>query len=208
MTPLTGVSGAPLTPIIDRGDTPGDRVEGAVSMKIKEAVKLTGKSRTAILKALKDGKISGEKDVNGAWDIQPVDLLKYYSIDPAKLDQEVSGVTPLTPVSGAPLTPKADTPDTPEIKVLEAKLEAAQQLIEDRGQTIEHLRGELDEEKRERREAQTKLTALLSDMRPEVSQKPVERPRTRAGFWVALALVVAVLVAVGAFLWVSMNGVI
>ena len=67
--------------------------------------------------------------------------------------------------------------------------------------TIGHLRGELDEEKRERREAQTKLTALLSDMRPAAPEKPVEARRVHPGYW-ALAVVLAAVAASMAVLYV------
>ena len=182
-------------------------------MKIKEAVKLTGKSRTAILRALNEGKISGEKDSRGVWDVQPVDLLKYYEIEPSKLDEQVSGEHVRTPVSGAPRTPQnaqvrtpPDTPDTTQIKVLQAQLDAVQQIVEDRGKTIEHLRGELDEEKQERRAAQTKLTALLTDQREKAPEKPVERPLVRVGYvWALVVALAAVAVFLG-YLWLSGAG--
>lgn len=163
-------------------------------MKIKEAVKLTGKSRTAILKALKDGKISGQKDVNGVWDIQPVDLLKYYSIDPNKLDKEVSDVTSLTPVSGAPLTSHSDQDDTLRIKVLEVELKASQEMVEERGRTIDDLRARLDGSER-------RVTALLSDQRQNAPETASEGRRTHLGYWVALVLVVGAVGAAAAFLY-------
>ena len=169
-------------------------------MMISEAVKLTGKSRTTILKALKNNKLSGEKDINGHWDIQPVDLLRLYDIDPSKLEEGVTGDTPVTPVTGAPVTPQGDRGNTPEINVLQAQLDAARQLNEERADTIKHLRAELEDEKQERREAQTKLTALLTDQRETAPQTADKQPLARSGFWIALAVVIAAVAALAVYL--------
>jgi hypothetical protein len=64
-----------------------------------------------------------------------------------------------------PLTIDAET--TGEIRELQAKLEAATQRLRDKDDVIDDLRRRLDAEAEERR----KLTALLTDQRPDRRRK-------------------------------------
>lgn len=43
-----------------------------------QAAKATGLSTATITRALKSGKISGEKDINGAWSIEPSELHRVF----------------------------------------------------------------------------------------------------------------------------------
>ncbi|MDY6981006.1 MAG: hypothetical protein SV201_14095 [Pseudomonadota bacterium] len=43
-----------------------------------EASRQTGKSKTAILKAIKSGRVSATKDANGQWQIDPAELFRVY----------------------------------------------------------------------------------------------------------------------------------
>ena len=173
-------------------------------MKIKEATQLTGKSRTAILRAIQDGKFSAKKDASGVWDIDPAELSRVYDITLPDDEGGVRRAHVRAHPNGAHRTGGGAQGDTPEIAtenaMLRVQLDAAQEMVEERGKTIEHLRSELAEERDERREAQTKLTALLSDMRPESSQEAQKGPLVRLGFWVALAAVAALVVAAMAYL--------
>lgn len=128
--------------------------------------------------------------------------------------QNAQGEHVRTPEHGAPCTPQNAQVNTPEISVLQVKLEASQQQVADRDKELAHrddtisdLRTRLDHSEAKRDEAQTKLTALLTDQRTEAAQKRVERPTARAGFLVALVLVVVVLAVVGAFLWFGSVGI-
>jgi excisionase family DNA binding protein len=49
-----------------------------LALTATEAAALAGVSKSAILKAIKSGKISAEKDINGEWRIEPVELLRRY----------------------------------------------------------------------------------------------------------------------------------
>jgi hypothetical protein len=176
-------------------------------MKIKEAIKLTGKSRTAILRAIQDGKVSAKKDDSGAWDIDAVELSRVYDVQIPEEDGVAHTAHVRAHPNGAHRTGGGAQGDTPEIAIenatLRAELKSAQQLIEDRGKTIEDLRTRLDRSEDERSSAQTKLTALITDMRvgeTNATQNPVERPRTRAGFWVALGVAIAAVAAFVVFL--------
>ena len=44
----------------------------------KEAAELVSRSKSAILKAIRDGRISATKDDNGSWHIEPVELFRAY----------------------------------------------------------------------------------------------------------------------------------
>lgn len=44
----------------------------------KEAAERTGMSKAGIVKALRSGKISATKNINGEWEIDPVELFRVY----------------------------------------------------------------------------------------------------------------------------------
>ena len=168
----------------------------------KMAAERVGKSKATILRNIKDGKLSASRDDSGNYHIDLSELMRVYSVDAGDPPHEV--------VREALRGGSNDPGDAPEkrrdIEVLQVKLEAAHKTIEDRDRelvhrdrTIDDLRERLDKEGEERR----RLTAMLTDQRPKADQKPAERPATRAGFWIALVVVVAVLAVVGAFLWLA-----
>jgi hypothetical protein len=49
-----------------------------VSVSLAEAGKLTGLHKVSILRAIRKGKISAEKDEHGEWRIQPAELFRIY----------------------------------------------------------------------------------------------------------------------------------
>ena len=50
----------------------------------KQAGELVGRSKAAIIKAIREGRISGEKNGNGEWRIEPAELFRVY--EPANTD--------------------------------------------------------------------------------------------------------------------------
>ena len=120
------------------------------------AAKATGKSKSTILRAIRDGKLSASKNVHGVYQIEPAELHRVY---PAQVAQR-SNDTLRTPLK-----------NTDETGVLQAELDAARQLAAERQKTIDDLRTRLDQESEERR----KLTAMLTDQRMR-----------RKGFWARL----------------------
>ncbi len=52
-----------------------------MSLTLKEAANEVGLSKPAILKAIQKGRISAEKDRNGHWQIEPVELFRVYPKD-------------------------------------------------------------------------------------------------------------------------------
>lgn len=121
---------------------------------IGEAAKATGVSKSTLSRAIKNGKISAEKQVGGS-----------YSIDPAELHRVYPPISHATPEAVAER--HNDAPRNPsETPVLEAQLDASRQQVRDRDDIIADLRRRLDEADKERREAQARVVSLLSDQRP------------------------------------------
>lgn len=108
-----------------------------------QAAKATGKGKTTIKRAIDSGKISASKDDNG-----------HYLIDPSELHRVYSQVQSLNRTDGAPRDPQQDGGGT---EALQAKLEAAEQMLADRQRTIDDLRGRLDLEAAERRQVTLRL---------------------------------------------------
>jgi chromosome segregation ATPase len=131
-----------------------------------QAAKATGKSKSTILKAIKSGRVSGKKNENGDWEIDPAELHRVYSI---------------ALVNGLPeqRSTRQDTPqeNTGELIGLRVKLEAAEQRLKDSNEHVLDLRRRLDQSEEERRRTQTQLTALLTDRRQK------EEPPPPKGFW-------------------------
>jgi hypothetical protein len=49
-----------------------------MGISAKEAAELVGISKDGILKAIRTGKVSAQKDINGTWEIEPVELFRVY----------------------------------------------------------------------------------------------------------------------------------
>jgi hypothetical protein len=114
------------------------------------AAKATGKSRTAILRAIKTGKISALKDENGHYQIDPAELFRVYI---AVTDNSKNGVNNAG-------YEQSVTPDvTPKlIDILERERQQMQATIDD-------LRRRLDEAEEARKDAAAetrRLTQMLT----------------------------------------------
>ena len=110
------------------------------------AAKATGKSKATISKALKSGRISGRKDDDGVFHIDPSELHRVYpSISQSEREE----------------TPESEPENTHTntlVRELETRLEAAQQRLNDKNEVIDDLREDRD---RWRQQA----TSLLEDKR-------------------------------------------
>ena len=69
-----------------------------MSYTLGEAARSTGKSKTTILRAIRSGKVSAEKTVNGTWLIEPAELHRIYPEAPPE--------TVTTSKIGAPNNPQ------------------------------------------------------------------------------------------------------
>lgn len=107
-------------------------------VSMAQAAKIFAVSRPTLLKHLQQGKISGEKTT--------VDKNTFWQIDMAELARVYPRRDAVSPPDNVKLT-NPDTPAAPdlsaEIRVLQAKLEAAETLAEERQRHIEDLRAML-----------------------------------------------------------------
>lgn len=93
-----------------------------------EAAKAVGKSKATLSKAVKSGRLSATRKEDGSFSIEPVELYRVY---------------PPLPETGNPEqeeTPEATLVNTTEIRVLQAKLDAARERITDLEEDREHWR--------------------------------------------------------------------
>ena len=49
-----------------------------MNISLSDAAKLVGMSKNGIVKAIKNGKISGQKNVHGQWEVDPAELTRVY----------------------------------------------------------------------------------------------------------------------------------
>ena len=165
-------------------------------MKISEAVKWSGKSRATIMRAIKDHKIVAKKGDGGVWDIDASSLASVYQLkrpDEVEGDQAGHDHDHQNDLSmSSSRTGQMDRVNTPQINALQDQLEAERRLSEERGKTIDDLRQRLDHEQRRRDEIQVQFTALLTDQREKAPQSAVEGRRVHPGYWAALAVVLAI----------------
>lgn len=132
-----------------------------------EAAKATGKSKSTISKALKSGKISGVKNENGAFHIDPAELHRVYP--------PVSGNTQSTVEQRTPL----HTEETVRIKELETLLEAVEARISDKDDLLSELRADRDHWRQQANallEDNRRTSALLNDERQK-SPGPKGQPQ-------------------------------
>jgi hypothetical protein len=119
-------------------------------------------SKGGIIKAIKTGKLSAEKDVNGEWAIEPVELFRVY--------QPVSnGHAPVDAEDSA-----SERQGTPEITPsAQREIELLHEMISRQDEVIRNLWSRLETEAEERR----KLTLILTDSR-STAPAPASQPRS------------------------------
>lgn len=133
-----------------------------------QAAKATGKSKSAVLKSIKNGRVSARKSENGDWEIDPSELHRVYP-----------------PVSENGLPEQQGTrQETPsELIELRVKIEAFREqnsiLMDER----DDLRRRLDQSEEERRRTQTQLTALLTDQRQQNTPSPPPKSFWQRFLW-------------------------
>jgi hypothetical protein len=110
-----------------------------------EAGAAAGRTKSAILKAIKRGAISATRDTaTGGWVIEPAELHRAFP-----------------PVSKETLGNHRDTAETGDLRELRVEVRELREAIRFRDETLADLRRRLDAEAEERR----RLTALLTDQR-------------------------------------------
>ncbi len=104
-----------------------------MGISAKEAAELVGLSKGAVINAIKAGKLSAEKDLNGEWKLEPVELFRVYK--PVNNDYAPGGIG----------TERHDVPDnTPsmqrEIELLREMLLTKDEVIKAKEDALEDLR--------------------------------------------------------------------
>jgi hypothetical protein len=118
-----------------------------------QAAKAAEVSKGTVSKALSSGRMSYRSKENGQYQIDAAELFRVF---PKKQAETIE-------------SERLETPrETDETPVLRAQLEAAEARLQDKDGVIEDLRRRLDAEAEERR----KLTALLTDQRPQLQPEP------------------------------------
>ena len=107
-----------------------------------QAAKATGKSKSTISKALKNGTISAEKGVNGAFKIDPSELHRVFPANSIKERQQVTENTT-----------KEHLETAVKLAQLEVRLEAAEKRADDLEQDRDSWRNQ--------------ASSLLADQRPK-----------------------------------------
>jgi len=98
-----------------------------MSYTLGEAAIATGKSKSTLSKAIKAGKITAFKNDNGAFEIEPSELHRLYP--PASLAVEENTSKSVDREQNA--TPDSIPKNTSNIEVLEAKLQMANERIDE-----------------------------------------------------------------------------
>ena len=130
-----------------------------------QAAKAAGVSKTTMRRAINSGRVSATKRDDGS-----------YEIDLAELQRAFPGasVTPRSGDGAAPLARSVTSNDTGGLRV---EAEMLRERLAEKDATIDDLRRRLDRSEEERRQAQERVTALLTDQRPAV------QPPARRGWW-------------------------
>lgn len=150
---------------------------------IRGAAEAAGVSKSTIQRAIKSGKISRKENSR----IDASELSRIYPHIAVGTDEYGQSVP-----HGTDRAPSGAVKEHTEIRVLKAELKAAQQMADERGRTIDDLRTRLDDSER-------RVTALLSDKRPDVSQGGTERRSVHWIYLTALGLAIVALALLWAF---------
>jgi len=117
-------------------------------LTLGQAAKQVGKSKPTISKAIKDGKLSGEK-IDGVYQIEVSELLRVYD-----------AVSETTEEASAPPALQASAVSEVEKRFLEEKVADLEARLTD-------MKDERDTAQKEAREDRARMMALIEDKRPK-----------------------------------------
>ena len=118
-------------------------------LTLGQAAKQVGKSKPTISKAIKDGKLSGEKNDNGVYQIEVSELLRVYD-----------AVSETTEAAAASPAPEASAVSEVEKRFLTEK-------VADLEARLTEMKDERDTAQKEAREDRARMMALIEDKRPK-----------------------------------------
>ena len=131
---------------------------------LNQAAKACNKSKSAILDAIRSGRLSASRDDKNQWQIEPSELFRVY---------QPTEHLPPEQNRGQPVDlPPQNHPTTLLLEQIERERERERKQMQE---TIDDLRRRLDDEAQERR----RLTMLLTHQQPQESYQP-EQPPERA----------------------------
>lgn len=149
-------------------------------LPLSECARLTGISRSGLMKAIKRGRITATQDTsNGQWAIDSAELSRVYPIK-----------------SQGDTTPQ--TTDT-QSDVLAEQLRSAESMIDALKNERDYLRRRIDADS----ESIRTLSALLTDARKDSDKSviPVTPPARVGYYWVAIVILAALSVGLGVYAW-------
>lgn len=157
-------------------------------LTLGQAAKETGYSKTAIARAIKSGRMSANRNEQGEYQIDPAELFRVY------------------PVTGNVDTKTEQHATHKDDSGLHVQIESLREVLRQIEGERDDLRRRLDKEAAERREAQAKLTALLTYQHkaepPSEAPAPEPKPAAFLGaapwLWASLALAAS---SAAAWLW-------
>ena len=134
-----------------------------MGLSAKDAAEAVGMTKQGVIKAIKDGKISANKNEKGQWDIQPVELFRVY--DPVDVIDSQQNDN-----SSSLLTTEIDSGLSLKNTELQLKLDAALEKVSALESDKEDYKNRLDVESEERR----KLTMMITHQQQKPPEKPIE----------------------------------
>jgi hypothetical protein len=119
-----------------------------VAHTLGQAAKAAGVSKTTLRRAIENGRLSASRNDDGSYEIDPAELHRAF---PSHSDGSGTMARSVT-VNGT--------------GGLQVEVEMLRERLTEKDDVIRDLRARLDAEAEERRQAQARLTALLTDQRP------------------------------------------
>lgn len=154
-------------------------------LTLGQAAKATGRSKAGILGAIRNGRLSATRDDKKQWQIDPAELHRVY---PLTVQQGVKSEREQTPLNHQ------------ELRHFEEKIGFLERIINGLENERDDLRHRLDRSETERRDTQTKLTALLTYQQAEPTANQNDRPAIVRP-WLLVAPAFAALLAAAAALY-------
>jgi hypothetical protein len=143
------------------------------NLTLNQAARECGRSKSALLEAIRSGRLSASRDDKKQWQIDPAELFRVYPANQSENTQTEQR------------QPQAEQAQT---ALLEAKIGYLEKQLTTAESVAEDLRKDRDEWRRQ-------ATGLLTDQRPK------QRQAARLGFWIALALTASAAALVMAYLY-------
>ena len=128
-----------------------------------QAAKAAGVSKTTMRRAIDSGRVSATKREDGSYEINPAELCRAF---PA------AAVTPSPGDAAGTMAHQITPSDTGGLRV---EVEMLRERLAEKDATIGDLRQRLDRSEDERRQAQERVTALLTDQRPAAARRGLWR---------------------------------